>query len=102
MTVMILERVSASTRGDLSRWLIEISTGVFVGQISALVRQALWERCVRNAGDGTVLQLWSANNEQGFEMQCHQPKGRIPVQMEGIWLMLEVKQPTPAPDNPTI
>ena len=91
MTVMILERVSASVRGDLSRWLIEITTGVFVGHISGLVREALWYRCLRHADDGSVLQLWSMNNEQGFDLRYHQPKGRIPVQMEGIWLMQEIK-----------
>jgi CRISPR-associated protein Cas2 len=91
MTIMLLERVRASVRGDLSRWLIEVSTGVFVGHVSALVRDALWERCTRHAEEGTVLQLWSTNNEQGFDLRYHQPKGRIPVQMEGIWLIQEIK-----------
>jgi CRISPR-associated protein Cas2 len=28
-------------RGDLSKWLLEINTGVYVGQVSARVRDAL-------------------------------------------------------------
>ncbi|MBA3516457.1 MAG: type I-E CRISPR-associated endoribonuclease Cas2, partial [Rhizobiales bacterium] len=31
MVVMMLERVSPSLRGELTRWLIEPKTGVFVG-----------------------------------------------------------------------
>jgi len=86
MTVMILERVAPSLRGDLSRWLVEIKTGVFVGRISKLVREALWERCVDEAERGTVLQIWKANNEQGLDLRAHNPRGRIPVDHEGIWL----------------
>ena len=94
MTVMILERVSPSLRGDLSRWLIEVKTGVFVGRVSQLVRDALWERCVAQCDDGTVLQLWRANNEQGLDLRAHNPKGRIPIRHEGIWLA-EVPDPDP-------
>ena len=35
MTVLILERVPATLRGELSRWMIEPRTGVFVGKVSA-------------------------------------------------------------------
>jgi len=88
MTVMILERVSPSLRGDLSRWLIEVQAGVFAGKISDLVREALWERAVKRAEEGSVLMLWRMNSEQGFDMRSHQPKNYIPVNHEGIWLML--------------
>lgn len=86
MTVLILERVAPSVRGDLSRWLIEVSTGVFVGRISKLVREALWDRCLQRAGDGTAILIWRTNSEQGFDIRAYQPKGRIPIQCEGIWL----------------
>ena len=33
-------------RGDLSKWLCEINTGVYVGNVSSRVRDALWERAV--------------------------------------------------------
>ncbi|MDB5033321.1 MAG: cas1 [Chlorobi bacterium] len=87
MTVMILERVTPSLRGELSRWLIEVATGTFVGRVSGLVRDLLWERCTRRADDGTVLQIWRTNSEQGFDMRSHNPRERVPVEMEGIWLV---------------
>ena len=38
MVVIILEKVSASLRGELTRWMIEPHTGVFVGHVSGMVR----------------------------------------------------------------
>ncbi|MEM9665496.1 MAG: type I-E CRISPR-associated endoribonuclease Cas2e [Bacteroidota bacterium] len=96
MTLLILERVRPSVRGDLSRWMIEVKAGVFIGRISALVRDNLWDRCLKLAEDdeGTVLQCWSTNNEQGFDLRVHNPKGRFPVQVEDIWLVM-VPDPDP-------
>ncbi len=96
MTVMILERVTASTRGDLSRWMIEVKAGVFVGRLSALVRDNLWTRCLKltENDDATLMQIWSTNNEQGFDLRVHNPKGRFPYENEGIWLVM-VADPDP-------
>lgn len=90
MTVILMERVSGSVRGDLSRWMIEVKTGVFVGRVSGLVRDNLWKRCLKlvTKDGGTLIQVWTTNNEQGFDLRAHNPKGRIPVNEEGIWLML--------------
>lgn len=87
MTIMILERVAPSVRGDLSRWLIEVKAGVFLGRISRLVRDKLWERALKLAEDGTVIQAWTTNTEQGFDMRYSNPKGRVPIQVEDIWLV---------------
>ncbi len=43
MIAMILESVALSLRGELTRWLLEPQAGVFVGNISAMVRHKLWE-----------------------------------------------------------
>lgn len=94
MTILILERVAPSVRGDLSRWLIEVKTGVFVGKVSKLVREALWERSLKRAEEGTVILIWRTNTQQGFDVRCHQPKGRMPVKMEGLWLAM-VPDPDP-------
>ena len=94
MTVLILERVTPSVRGDLSRWLVEVATGVFVGRVSKLVREALWDRCLQRAGEGSAMLIWREANEQGFDLRVYQPKGRIPVNVEGVWLAQ-----LPAPDS---
>ncbi|WP_338874723.1 type I-E CRISPR-associated endoribonuclease Cas2e [Spirosoma sp. SC4-14] len=88
MMVLIVERVSPSLRGDLGRWLIEVQAGVFVGRVSELVREALWERATNRVDEGTVTMLWRTNNEQGFDMRTWQPKQYVPINIEGIWLTL--------------
>jgi CRISPR-associated protein Cas2 len=94
VTVLLLERVSKSVRGDLSRWLLEVQAGVFVGHVTPRVRDALWERAVARSDEGSVLMLWRAPTEQGFDLRAHNPKGDVPVDCEGIWLML---RPDPNP-----
>lgn len=88
MTILILERVSPSLRGDLSRWLVEIQAGVFIGRVNEVVREALWERVTNRADDGTVLLVWRMNNEQGFDMRSWQPTQYVPINVEGIWLTI--------------
>ncbi len=87
MVVMVLERVSASLRGELSRWMIEPHAGVFLGDLSASVRDRLWDRCVKKAGDGAVIQAWSSNNEQGFVARSAGKTGRALVDYEGLLLV---------------
>nr|WP_252831049.1 type I-E CRISPR-associated endoribonuclease Cas2e [Bifidobacterium catenulatum] len=46
MVVIVLTACPVGLRGDLTRWLLEISPGVFVGHLDARVREKLWERIV--------------------------------------------------------
>lgn len=41
MIVVVLSACPVGLRGDLTRWLLEISAGVFVGKVSARVREHL-------------------------------------------------------------
>lgn len=84
---MVLEKVSASLRGELTRWLVEPHTGVFVGHISAMVRDRLWQKCCEKSGAGGVLQIWSTNNEQRFEMRAYGNTKRTIVDYEGVQLV---------------
>lgn len=88
MLVLLLERVSPSLRGDLSRWMIELQAGVFVGKVNELVREALWERAMSRVGDGAVVMLWSHNNEQGFDIRSWNARDYVPIENEGLWLTL--------------
>ncbi len=44
MTVLVMDRVAESVRGELTRWFLELKPGVFVGTVNARVRSLLWER----------------------------------------------------------
>lgn len=87
MLVMVLEKVPASLRGELTRWLLEPKTGVFVGNVSALVRDRLWEKCIKDRGDGGIIQIWSTNTEQRFAMRSWGDTQRKLVEFDGLWLV---------------
>ncbi len=87
MMVMILERVPPALRGELTRWLIEPHTGVFVGHCSALVREKLWWKCIQAKDAGGVMQIWSTNTEQRFAMRKSGDTDRRLVDFEGIQLV---------------
>lgn len=44
MVVLVLSACPLGLRGYLTRWLLEISAGVFVGSVSTRVRQLMWKR----------------------------------------------------------
>ena len=87
MVIILLERVTPSLRGELTRWLLELKAGVFVGRVSAMVRERLWRRvCSRLANGGGIL-VHSADNEQGFEVRFHGNPSRTIRDFEGIQLI---------------
>jgi len=87
MVVMILEKVPVSLRGKLTRWLIEPQTGLFIRHVSALVSDQLWENCVNAKGTGSVVQIWSTNNEQHFAMRMSGDTKREIEENEGMQLI---------------
>ncbi|WP_420838174.1 type I-E CRISPR-associated endoribonuclease Cas2e [Bifidobacterium santillanense] len=52
MIVIVLTVCPPKLRGHLTRWLFEISPGVYVGKVGARVRELLWEQVLDNIGGG--------------------------------------------------
>lgn len=87
MVVMVLERVPVSVRGELTRWMLEVRAGVFVGTLSGMVRERLWsEVCGKMAGGAGML-IHSTNTEQGFALRLWGAPGRHLVDYEGLTLV---------------
>lgn len=87
MVVIVLERVPTSLRGELTRWLLEPKTGVFVGKVSAMVRDRLWERVCRGMKGGAGMLIHSADTEQGFALRYCGATSREVVDFEGLALI---------------
>jgi CRISPR-associated protein Cas2 len=87
MVVLILERVPESLRGELSRWLLEPHAGVFVGTVSAAVRDKLWERTCAAMAGGAGMLIHTARNEQGFEIRFWGATRRSVFDWEGLKLV---------------
>jgi len=87
MVVFILENVPASLRGELTRWMLEPRAGVFVGTLSAMVRDKLWHKINRRLRDGGAIAIHSTNNEQGFAIRTWGNTRRQPEDFEGLILI---------------
>ena len=84
MVILILERVSPSLRGLLTRWMIQPRAGVLVSKLSALVRDKLWERTTRSLKGGGAILIHSSNTEQGFAVRtAGGPTGRVFLRLGG-------------------
>lgn len=90
MTVIVLTRCPVGLRGFLTRWLMEISPGVFIGGPSARIREVLWREVRLYADTGRALLVYSTNNEQGFAFETHDHKWH-PVDHEGLVLIRRPK-----------
>lgn len=87
MVVLILERVSPSMRGELTRWMLELHPGVFVGTLSALVRDRLWSNVTNRLRDGAAILVYSAPGEQGFAIRTFGVGSRVVEDFEGLLLV---------------
>lgn len=94
MVVLVLTSCSPGLRGDLCRWLLEIAPGVFVGHISARLRDRLWARVLELVRDGRAIMVYTARNEQHLAFEVFQPDW-VPVDCEGASL---IKRPTGTDD----
>lgn len=92
MIVLSLTDCPPSLRGDLTKWLVEINTGVYVGRVSARVRDELWARVIEHAKTGKATLVYSAKNEQHMSFRVHNTVWER-IDFDGIILML---RPSPA------
>lgn len=92
MVVFVLSACPIGLRGYLTRWLLEISAGVFVGSVSTRVRELMWDRTVEMVRTGRAIMVCSARNEQRLDFRVHGHHWE-PVDIEGITLMLRPHPP---------
>ena len=86
MIVIVLSACPVSLRGDLTKWLLEINPGVFVGRVSARIREKLWARVLESGGTGRATMVFQADNEQRLEFLVNNADWE-PVDFEGVKLI---------------
>lgn len=97
MVVVVLTAVPVGLRGYLTRWLLELSPGVYVGRVSSRVREALWLRVLELCKDGRAIMVFSADNEQRLDFRVHRHDWEV-VDVDGVSLIM---RPTAESDGPT-
>lgn len=86
MVVLIVERVTPGLRGELTRWLIQPKTGVFVGNVPARVRDLLWKRVCKGRREGAATMIHSDDTEQGFSVRMAGDTSKIVTDFDGLLL----------------
>lgn len=86
MIVVSLVNPPRSLHGDLSKWLQEVNTNVYVGNVNARVRDALWDRITESIKTGQATMVFTTNNEQGMDVRVWGTTWE-PTDFDGLILM---------------
>lgn len=91
LTVITVKNASNSLRGDLSKWMQEIATGVYVGNFNCSVRKELWDRVKDSIGSGEATISFYHRNEIGYDFDTINSRREV-YYCEGIPLVLLPKE----------
>jgi CRISPR-associated protein Cas2 len=86
-TVIVTEAPPNRLRGWLSIWLLEVRAGVFLGNLSARLRERIWLESQRHIDDGNLVMAWQTNSEAGFKFKTAGVNRRVPADLDGFSLV---------------
>jgi CRISPR-associated endoribonuclease cas2 len=86
-TVITVKNVPKSLRGDLTKWMQEIATGVYVGNFNSKVREQLWSRVLDSIDGGEATISYSYRNEIGYSFDTINARRKV-VELDGVPLVL--------------
>jgi CRISPR-associated protein Cas2 len=91
-TVVVLVAAPEGLRGHLTRWMVEIAAGVYVGNPSARVRDRLWLVLSDRIGAGQAIMVEPASNEQGWAVRTAGRDRWYPVDFDGLILSARLRR----------
>jgi CRISPR-associated protein Cas2 len=97
MIVISTTAVPDHVRGALSRWLVEPTAGLYVGTVSARVRDELWSAVAVSVADGAAVCIHPAETEQGFLIQTAGERRRHVINFDDLQLIGLQPQKLPDP-----
>lgn len=87
LTVITLKKVPQSLKGDLTKWMQEIATGVYVGNFNSKIRSELWNRVKDSVKNGEATMCFSHNNEIGYNFDTINSQREV-IEFDGIPLIM--------------
>lgn len=87
LTVITLKNVPPCLRGDLTKWMQEIATGVYVGNFNPRIREKLWDRICENTAIGEATLSYATRNELGYTFETLNTRRQV-INSEGVPLVL--------------
>jgi CRISPR-associated protein Cas2 len=101
MLVIKTTEVPDHIRGALTRWLTEPTPGLYVGTVSARVREELWQIVAASVGAGHAVCIHPAENEQQYAIRTAGERRRLVFDSDGLQLVRFTAQDQPAaPQDP--
>ena len=67
--------------------MIEPKAGIFLGRMTARLRDKLWAKAVAGSRGGACLQAWTTPGDQGFIVRSHGDTSRKIVDFDGLRLV---------------
>lgn len=92
MTVVVLIAAPEGLRGHLTRWMVKVAAGVFVGTPSIRVRDRLWTLLAERIGDGQAIMAEPARNEQKWTVRTAGKDRWYPVDYDGLILSARLRR----------
>lgn len=93
MVVISTTAVPDRVRGALSRWMVEPKVGLYVGTMSARVREKLWEAVSESVGEGAAVCVHTSDNEQKFVILTAGESRRKVMDFDGLQLVGFLPEP---------
>lgn len=87
MNVLVLVDAPVGLRGHVTRWMIEVQAGVFVGSPSKRIRDRLWALIADRIGDGHAVLIEASTAEQGWSIRTAGRERWSPIDFDGLTLM---------------
>lgn len=92
MTVVVLVAAPDGLRGHLTRWMVEVAPGVFVGNPNSRVRERVWLTLSDRIGDGQAVMVEPARNEQRWSVRTAGRDRWYPVDYDGLILSARARR----------
>jgi len=71
MLLIRTANVPSSLTGYLSRYLLELESGLFVGKINRALAEHLWSQTAKYAKDGYATAVLSGGSDLDFTLRAH-------------------------------
>ncbi|MGL5864772.1 MAG: type I-E CRISPR-associated endoribonuclease Cas2e [Dermatophilaceae bacterium] len=87
VTVVVLVAAPPGLRGHVTRWMVEVQAGVFVGTPGRRIRDRLWLLLADRIGNGQAVMIEPAKTEQGWAVRTAGRERWSPVDFDGLTLI---------------
>jgi CRISPR-associated protein Cas2 len=94
VTVIVLIAAAPGLRGHLTRWMVEVAPGVFVGNPNARIRDKVWATLIQRIGNGQAVMVRRTGNEQRWTALTAGTDRWTPVDFDGLTLVRRPAAPS--------